>query len=94
MCADWDPGFAILPGVFSSAEMETLSTSLSAAALPRSRAGARNALSSPALATFAHDARLLRIASAILGDEAFAFRATLFDESRRSSWPGKKHAHS
>jgi len=81
-----DPGFETIPAVSSRAEMESLSTHLMSARLPRSRAGARNALSEPAIAALAGDRRLLRIAHKVLGGNAFPYRATLFDKSKRSNW--------
>jgi hypothetical protein len=91
MSSDRDSGFAILPGVFSAPEMEAVSSRVSAASLPRSRAGARNALSDPALSTFAHDARLLRIASDALGDEAFVMmRPLLVRASSKATGPATR----
>jgi ectoine hydroxylase-related dioxygenase (phytanoyl-CoA dioxygenase family) len=81
-----DSGFAILPGVFSAAELAPVADAGSSALLRRSRAGARNALSHPAFAALACDARLLQIASRVLEGEAFPFRATLFDKSKHSNW--------
>ena len=81
-----EPGFEIVPDVFSPTEMESLSTHLASAPLLRSRAGARNALSDPAIAALACDGRLLRIARNVLGGDAFPYRATLFDKSKGSNW--------
>jgi hypothetical protein len=81
-----DSGFAILPGVVSEAEAEDLAGRLSRSALSRSKAGARNALSDPAVAQIARDPRLLQIASDALGAAAFPFKATLFDKSRSANW--------
>jgi len=81
-----DSGFDILPGVFSAAEIESLSAHLTSATLPRSRAGARNALSDTGIAELARDGRLLRIASRVLSGDAFPFNAILFDKSKRSNW--------
>lgn len=38
------------------------------------------------IATLARDPRLLRIACELLGDDAFPFRATLFDKSPDANW--------
>jgi len=54
--------------------------------LPRSRAGVRHAMKFPAVAALAQDARLMGIARAVLGGEAFPFRATLFDKSPTANW--------
>lgn len=43
-------------------------------------------LRDPAVATLAHDPRLLVVARRVLGLEAFPFRATLFDKSPGSNW--------
>ena len=54
--------------------------------MPRGRAGARNALSWPAIRTLAGDARLLALAAEMLGAPTLPFKATLFDKSARSNW--------
>jgi len=79
-------GWAVIPGVFLPHEMEALSDELSPSALPRSRAGVRHALRNPAVAKLARDARLVRIAQAVMGAAAFPFRATLFDKSPQANW--------
>jgi hypothetical protein len=81
-----ESGFAILPRVVSLAEVDGLAGHLSHGNLPRSRAGARNALSDPAVALIARDPRLRDIASEALGARAFPFKATLFDKSRVNNW--------
>jgi hypothetical protein len=81
-----DPGFDVLPDVFSNGEMQAVSAQLATASLRRSRAGARNALSDPVIAALARDNRLVRIACGVLGGDPFPYRATLFDKSMRSNW--------
>jgi hypothetical protein len=81
-----DPGFAILPGILSDAQSATLLGAFSSATLPRTRAGARNALDHPAASSIARDSYLLQVASDALGGEAFPFKATLFDKSQRANW--------
>ena len=78
-----DPGFAILPDVLSDAELEALLDACSSM-LTRSRAGVRNALGHSAVSSIARDSRLVRIASDVLGGEAFPFKATLFEKSGRA----------
>ncbi len=81
-----DAGFAILPGLLSDAQTAALLTALSGTTLPRTKAGARNALANPAASATAWDPRLVRVASDALGGKAFPFKATLFDKSRRANW--------
>lgn len=79
-------GFAILPEVFLPGEAGKLINELEQAAVRRSKAGVRHALSHPAVATLARESRLLNIAREILGSEASPFRATLFDKSPAANW--------
>ncbi len=59
---------------------------LRTAHLPRSRAGVRHAMRLPAVTRIARSAQLMRIAQEVLGEEAFPFRATLFDKSPTANW--------
>ena len=70
----------------SPAEAHALAEHLEGADLRRTRAGVRNALADTGVAALAEDARLVSIASDALGAPAFAYKATLFDKSRRSNW--------
>jgi ectoine hydroxylase-related dioxygenase (phytanoyl-CoA dioxygenase family) len=79
-------GFAIIPDVLSSTEIEQLLKEISAAAPRRSRAGVRHALSLAAVAELAKQPSVVEFASTVLGSAAFPFRATLFDKSRKSNW--------
>jgi ectoine hydroxylase-related dioxygenase (phytanoyl-CoA dioxygenase family) len=79
-------GFAILPAVFSEREMEKLTHSIEKSGLRRSKAGIRHALQYDGIRKLAADPRLLSLAREILGDEAIAFRATLFDKSPEANW--------
>ncbi|HET9280837.1 MAG TPA: hypothetical protein VFR24_02635 [Candidatus Angelobacter sp.] len=79
-------GYAIVPAIFFSEEVQELALKLETADLPRSRAGIRHLLSHPAIAQIANDSRLLRIAQSVLGRDAFPFRATLFDKSPDANW--------
>jgi ectoine hydroxylase-related dioxygenase (phytanoyl-CoA dioxygenase family) len=79
-------GFAILHEVIAQDEIATLLENLVGIAHRRGRAGARHVLHNPEIAAVANDARLLGIARPILGETAFAFRATFFDKSPNSNW--------
>jgi ectoine hydroxylase-related dioxygenase (phytanoyl-CoA dioxygenase family) len=79
-------GFAIFPEVLSRSDMDRLDENLTRVSLPRSRAGMRHALRHAAVLELASDARLLCIASEVIGKNSFPFRATLFDKSPASNW--------
>ena len=79
-------GYAIVPDVFKPEEAQSLALTLESSNLPRSRAGVRHLLSHPAVMNVANDPRLLGIAQSILGDDAFPFKATLFDKSPETNW--------
>lgn len=79
-------GFAIVLEVLKPKEVDWLLAEFSRVDLPRSRAGIRHAMRLPAVAFVAQDARLMEIARATLGGEAFPFRATLFDKSPTANW--------
>ena len=81
-----DPGFAIIPGVLSEGETTSLLAALCSTTLPRTRAGARNALCNPLASAIARAPYMHSIASAALGGTAIPFRATLFDKSERANW--------
>ena len=79
-------GYAIIPDILESNEVNRLLDEFSRADLPRSRAGLRHAMKVAAVAAVAHDARLIGIAREALGAEAFPFRATLFDKTPSANW--------
>jgi hypothetical protein len=79
-------GFAISPAGLTATETKTLLHDLSHAPAPGGRAGIRHILRRPSIASVARDFRFLGIAQAILGAEAFPFRATLFDKSPERNW--------
>ncbi len=79
-------GCAIIPEVLTPKEVDALLEKLNRADLPRSRAGVRHAMRLPAVAAVAQDSRLMEIAQQVLGEEAFPFRATLFDKSPTANW--------
>ena len=81
-----EQGFTIIPGTLKKMEVGGLLEAFSRAELPRSRAGLRHAMKLPAVASVAQDPRLMEVACATLGAEAFPFRATLFDKSPTANW--------
>lgn len=81
-----EQGFAIIPNVLPREEVLCLIESLPQTASRRRRAGVRHALGNTAVATLAQRPRLLEIVRDVLGLEALAFRATLFDKSPDANW--------
>ena len=79
-------GFEILPDLFSRQSMLSLADSIDRSTVHRSRAGVRNAQQLGSVPTLANDPILLGLAREVLGQQAVAFRATLFDKSPRSNW--------
>ena len=79
-------GFIVIPAILEPKEVEGLLKELRTANLPRSRAGVRHAMRLPAVARIARSAQLMRIAQEVLSEEAFPFRATLFDKSPTANW--------
>jgi ectoine hydroxylase-related dioxygenase (phytanoyl-CoA dioxygenase family) len=81
-----DPGFAIIPNVFTPAETAEVAAHLATSPLARTRAGARHLLGDPTVAALASDARLLGLAGSVLGTSAIPYRATLLDKSPAANW--------
>jgi ectoine hydroxylase-related dioxygenase (phytanoyl-CoA dioxygenase family) len=79
-------GFAVVPDVLPSLDVDHIIREISAAAPHRSRAGIRHALSLKAVAELARKPNVIELASDVLGPTAFPFRATLFDKSPKSNW--------
>jgi ectoine hydroxylase-related dioxygenase (phytanoyl-CoA dioxygenase family) len=79
-------GFAIVPGVFDSSEVDATTSELGGESLRRSRAGARHLLSVPAVAALARNPRLIALAADVLGCAPVPFGATLFDKSPDANW--------
>lgn len=79
-------GFAVVPGVLDEFEIAELAKRLDYSALPRSRAGIRHAMKDRGVVAVARNARLLQLGQQVLGDDAFPFRATLFDKSPQANW--------
>ena len=81
-----DPGYWIEENVFSSQECEQILGYLSPGNIGRSRAGARNLMSIPAIGELAHDERLLKIGERILGTSLVPYKATLFEKTGKANW--------
>ena len=79
-------GFAIIPEVLCSRDITAIINDLQDATLRRSRAGVRHALDSAGIARLSRDSHLLTIARDTLSEDAFPFRATLFDKSSAANW--------
>jgi ectoine hydroxylase-related dioxygenase (phytanoyl-CoA dioxygenase family) len=78
-------GYAVVPGVFTEDECESLGQALNGAN-PR-RAGARPLMGNPAVSGCSNDERLLSIArEALSSSTAQAFRATLFNKTSKANW--------
>src|SRR5262249_4413035 len=79
-----EAGFELHPAVMTGQEIERLIAAT--ASLDRTRAGARHLMRHAEVAAVAADARLLKLASSVLGSPAIPFRATLFDKSPGANW--------
>jgi ectoine hydroxylase-related dioxygenase (phytanoyl-CoA dioxygenase family) len=79
-------GYAIVPNVLSSEEIRGLLSALETSAGHRGRAGVRHLMGNQAVRKLAFDPRMLHIAQAVSGNEAFPFKATLFDKSPDANW--------
>jgi len=81
-----DLGFALIPEVLPQRELTSLLCAIDELVHRRGRAGIRHVLNHPRVKAIANDARMLRIAQGVLGENALPFRATLFDKSPHSNW--------
>jgi ectoine hydroxylase-related dioxygenase (phytanoyl-CoA dioxygenase family) len=79
-------GFAILPDVFTHQSLDCLLQQINELAPRRSRAGLRHGLKLAPIAAWAQRSDMMDLARAVLGPNAFPFRATLFDKSPDSNW--------
>ncbi|HET6179402.1 MAG TPA: phytanoyl-CoA dioxygenase family protein [Candidatus Sulfotelmatobacter sp.] len=79
-------GFAILPEVFSPESVDRVLKEISELEPRRSRAGVRHALGLAPVTALARQALLLDLARAVLGANAFPYRATLFDKAPAANW--------
>ena len=88
---DWydaidENGFAILPGLFSPERLDRLLQEIKELTPQRSRAGVRHALRFAPVAELAREQQMIDLARQVLGNDAFPFRATLFDKSPAANW--------
>jgi hypothetical protein len=81
-----DSGYALVDGLFTAEECDSLIALLSKPMASRSRAGVRHLMGLPEIALFATDRRLMDLAGELLQAKAIPFRATLFDKSAQSNW--------
>ncbi len=79
-------GFEIIPELIDPRSVASVIESVENSPLRRSRAGIRNAFQLDSVRNIASDPRILDLAANILGENAFPFRATLFDKSVQSNW--------
>jgi Phytanoyl-CoA dioxygenase (PhyH) len=79
-------GHEIVDGVFDVLELKATTETLEAAALQRTRAGARHVLRHPDVSALASHTSLLTIARRFIGATAIPFRATLFVKTAASNW--------
>lgn len=83
-------GYALVPDVWSPREILALLVSLADLSSRPGSAGISHVLHHPVVSVIANDRRLLDMAQSVLGENAFPFRATLFektpDANRLVSW--------
>jgi len=80
-----DPGYRVVEGVFTPAELTQVVAALDGHLATRSRAGARHVLALPEIRALAGDSRMLELAARFVG-AVQPFRATLFDKSAAANW--------
>jgi ectoine hydroxylase-related dioxygenase (phytanoyl-CoA dioxygenase family) len=81
-----EAGYEIHKDVFSREEMRVLADALDRQSFERTRAGARHLMQIDEVRRIAADARLIGIASGVVGGTAQAYRTTLFDKSAEANW--------
>ena len=79
-------GFVVLPGLFSQKYLDRLLQEINESAPRRSRAGMRHALGLAPVAELSQQPQMIELARGVLGQDAFPFRATLFDKSTAANW--------
>jgi ectoine hydroxylase-related dioxygenase (phytanoyl-CoA dioxygenase family) len=81
-----EDGFAVLPSVFPPAFVDRVLNQILELSPTRGRAGVRHALALGPVAEVAGHTLLVEIACEVLGNEAFPYRATLFEKSPDANW--------
>jgi hypothetical protein len=80
-----DPGYGVVEGVFTNADLAPVVAALDGHLATRSRAGARHVLALPEIRGLAADPHAIDLAARFIG-AAQPFRATLFDKSASANW--------
>jgi ectoine hydroxylase-related dioxygenase (phytanoyl-CoA dioxygenase family) len=76
-----DLGFSTVEAILIEPEIASLLEQL-----PQVRAGMRNLLTLPFVSALAHHPKLLQAVQAVLGRNAFPFKATFFDKNPDANW--------
>jgi hypothetical protein len=79
-------GFAILPALFPPEFLDQTLEDIVRLSPRRSRAGVRHALGLDPVAKTARCPQLIKLATAVMGVDAFPFRATLFEKTQVANW--------
>jgi len=79
-------GFAILPERVSRQCVDSLLNQVDQRSTRRTRAGVRHAMGLRPVAALTRHTELMQLARQVLGQDAFPFRATLFNKSPESNW--------
>jgi ectoine hydroxylase-related dioxygenase (phytanoyl-CoA dioxygenase family) len=83
-------GWAITPPVLSAGQVSSLRADLETVT-PDGRGGARNLLEQASIAALAASCTVRSFAAAVLGSNAFAVRALLFDKTPTANWKVSWH---
>ncbi len=78
--------YHIKENVISESECDRLIEFFSLDNIKRSRAGARNLMSLPAISELALDRRLIAITELVYGKTLIPYKATLFEKSGKANW--------
>ncbi|MFT4512241.1 MAG: hypothetical protein ACI89X_000140 [Planctomycetota bacterium] len=84
-------GYSVHENVLADSMRGAVVAEFAALANQRRGAGQRSGLAQPPIATLACSPAVRALVEPILGTEAFAFRATLFDKTEASNWPVAWH---
>ena len=79
-------GFALLPVIFSPEFLDRTLEEIARLSPHRSRAGVRHAIGLDPVAKIARCPQLTKLASVVLGADAFPFRAILFEKTQAANW--------